>query len=71
MDFEFEIAVNRPNIAKCYAVVNEAMNLLWNNEGCDGSWHFFGTSVIEKIKYNDGDSEVLHRVLNNKTICHS
>ena len=55
--------IHRPNLAKCDALVNEAMNLLWNKKGGDGRWHFFGTSVIEEIKHYDGDSEVLHRIL--------
>ena len=66
MDFEFEIAVNGPNLAKCDGDVNEAMNLFWNNKGGDGSWNFFGASVIEKLKHCYGDSEVLHRILNKK-----
>ena len=55
--------IHRPNLAKCDALVNKAMNLVWNNKGGDGRWHFFGTSVIEKIKHYDGDSEVLHSIL--------
>ena len=66
MDFEFDIDVNGPNLAKCDAVVNETMNLFWNNKGGDGSSHFFRTSVIEKIKHYNGDSEVLCRILNKK-----
>ena len=53
--------IHRPNLAKCDAVVNEAMSLFWNIKGGDVSWHFLGTSVIEKLKHYDGDSEVLHR----------
>ena len=55
--------IHRPNLAKCDALVNEAMNLFLNNKGGDARWHFFGTSVIKKIKHYDGDSEVLHRIL--------
>ena len=41
-------------------------NLFWNNKGWDVRWHFFRTSVIDKLKDYDGDSEVLHRILNQK-----
>ena len=65
-DLEFEIAINGPNLDKSDVVVNEAMNLFWNNKGGDESWYFLGTSVIEKLKHYDGDSEVLHRILKKK-----
>ena len=68
---EFEIAVNGPNLAKCDDVVNEAMNMFWHDKEVDGSWHFVGTSVLEKLKHNDKDLEVHQRILNKKTICHS
>ena len=42
-------------------------NLFWKNKGGDGSWHFFRTSVIDKLKDYYGDSEVLHRILNKKS----
>ena len=59
---EFKIAVNGPNVSNCDKVVAEAMDLNWGEKG--GYWHFFRTSVLEKLKpYNRG-SEVLHRHLN-------
>ena len=48
--------IHRHNLAKCDALVNEAMNLFWNSKGGDGRWHFFGTSVIEKIRGSSQDS---------------
>ena len=55
-----------PNLDICDVAVNEAMNLFWNNKGGDRSWHFFGTSDNKKLKHYDGDSEVLHKILNKK-----
>ena len=69
-DFEFEIAVNGPNLAKCDDVVNEANNMFWHDKKVDGSWKFVGTSVREKLKHYDKDLEVHQRILNKKTICH-
>ena len=31
-----------------------------------GGWHFFMTSVVEKLKSYDGDYQVLHRMMNTR-----
>ena len=62
---EFEIAVNGPNWSNCDALVGEALNLYWGEKV--GYWHFFRTSVLEKLKPYDGGSEVLHRHFNTKS----
>ena len=61
---EFEIATNGPNIANCDGVVKEAMNLYWSSSG--GSWHFFRSSVVEKLKSFRGDSEVMDRIMSTE-----
>ena len=65
---EFEIAVNGPNLAHYDTVVSEAMDLYWRSKSKDGlgDWHFLKTSVVEKLKKYDENSEVLHRILNQK-----
>ena len=65
---EFEIAVNGPNLAHCETVVSEAMDIYWRGKSNDGlgEWHFFKTSVLEKLKKYDDNSEVLHRILNTR-----
>ena len=65
-DFKFEIVINGPNLCKCDVVVNEAMNLFWNNKGGAGSLELLRNFIIEKFKYYDGDSEVLYRILNKE-----
>ena len=59
---EFEIATNGPNIANCDGVVKEAMDNYWKG----GAWHFFRTSVIEKVKTYKGNSEVMDRMMNKQ-----
>ena len=61
---EFEIATNGPNIANCDGVVKEAMDLYWSSRG--GSWHFFRSSVVEKLKSFRGDSEVMDRIMSTE-----
>ena len=63
---EFEIAVNEPNLANCDSVVSEAMDAYWRGKDAAGAWHFFKTSVVEKLKTYDGGSQVLHRIMNNR-----
>lgn len=65
---EFEIAVNGPNLAHCETVVCESMDLYWRGKSQDGlgEWHFFKTSVVEKLRKYDENSEVIHRILNEK-----
>ena len=62
---EFEIAVNGPNLAHCETVVSEAMLLYWRGKCQEGvgEWHFFKTSVVEKLRKYDANSKVLHRIL--------
>ena len=57
---EFEIATNGPNISDCDSVVREAMDLYWKGE----AWHFFRSSIIEKLKTFKGDSQVMDRMMN-------
>ena len=61
---EFEIAANVPNLSNCDAEVGETLDLYWVEKG--GYWHFFRTSVLEKLKPYDGGSKVLQRHFNNK-----
>ena len=61
---EFEIATNGPNIANYDGVVKEAMDLYWSSRG--GSWHFFRSSVVEKLKSFRGDSEVMDRIMSTE-----
>ena len=63
---EFEIAVNGPNLANCDSVVSEAMDDNWRGKGGTEGWHFIKTSVVEKLKSYDGNSQVLHRILNTR-----
>ena len=61
---ECDIAVNW----HCETVVCEAMDLYWRGTSQDGlgEWHFFKTSVVEKLRKYDDNSEVLHRIINEK-----
>ena len=58
---ECDIAVN----GHCETVVCEAMDLYWRGTSQDGlgEWHFFKTSVVEKLRKYDANSKVLHRIL--------
>ena len=58
---EFEVAVNGPNLANCGSVVKEAMDHYWGSKG--GSWHFYRSSVAERLKVYKGDSEVINRLV--------
>ena len=60
---EFFIAVNGPNLAHCNSVVEKAMTLYW--KGYD--WHFYRTCLTHQLKEFDGDSKVLHRLLNTSS----
>ena len=65
---EFEITVNGPSLAHCDTVVREAMDnycLEKSNHG-GGVWHFFRTSVMEKLQKYKENSEVLDRMLGTK-----
>ena len=55
--WERTLLINGPELYKFVVVINEAMNLFLKNKGGYGSWHFLETSVIEKFKHYDGDSE--------------
>ena len=61
---EFEISVNGPSLAHCDSVVKEAMELYWRSKGSE--WHFFKTSVIEKLTNLEGDSVVMNRLFKTK-----
>ena len=65
---EFEIAVNGPSLARCDTVVREAMDNYWREKSHDGVgvWHFFRTSVMEKLPKYEENSEVLDRMLGRK-----
>ena len=59
---EFEIAVNGPSLAHSDSVVKEAMQLYWKGN----PWHFFKTSVVEKLGEGGDKSCVLKRLYNTK-----
>ena len=59
---EFEIAVNGPSLAHCDSIVKESMNLYWQGK----PWHFFKTSVMEKIGQAGAKSSVLRRLASVK-----
>ena len=61
---EFEIACNGPNLANSDGVVCEAMDSYWRKKG--SHWHFFRTSVLEKLNRYEGESEVLNRMIKTK-----
>ena len=65
---EFEIAVNGPSLAHCETVITEAMDLYWRSKTKDGlgDWHFFRTTVLERLKKHDEGSEVLDRILKKR-----
>ena len=65
---EFEIAVNGPSLARCDTVVREAMDNYWREKSHDGVgvWHFFRTSVMEKLQIYEENSEVMDRMLGTK-----
>ena len=65
---EFEIAVNGPSLAHCEAVVCDAMDSYWRGKSKDGTgeWHFFKTTVLERLVKCEENSEVLHRILSKK-----
>ena len=65
---EFEIAVNGPSLAHCDTVVREAMDHYWRGKSKDGvgEWHFYKTSVLEKLGKYKENSKVLNRMLSNK-----
>ena len=60
--------MNGPSLAHCETVVSEAMDLYWRDKSKDGlgEWHFFKTSVVEKLKKYEDNSEVLNRILTKK-----
>ena len=65
---EFEIAVNGPSLAHCENVITEAMDLYWRSKAKDGlgDWHFFRTTVLERLKKHEEGSEVLDRIIKKK-----
>ena len=65
---EFEIAVNGPSLAHCEAVVTEAMDLYWRGKSKDGTgeWHFYKTTVLERLSKYEENSEVLNRIIAEK-----
>ena len=65
---EFEISNNGSSLALCDTVVEEAMDAYWRSKSKDGlaEWHFYRTSVVEKLKTFTGDSEVLNRMLTSR-----
>ena len=63
---EFEIACNGPNLANCDGVVCEAMDSYWRKKV--SHWHFFRTSVLEKLNRYEVESEVLNRMIKTKII---
>ena len=52
---EFTIAVNGPSLAHADSIVEEAMNLYWKGQ----DWHFFKTTVAEKLGQDGDKSTVL------------
>ena len=62
---EFEMAVNGPSLAHCETFVIEAMNSYWKVKSRDrkSEWHFLKTSVLEKPKPYQENSEMLDRIL--------
>ena len=62
---EFEIAVNGSSLAHCKTFVIEAMNSYWKVKSRDrkSEWHFLKTSVLEKPKPYQENSEMLDRIL--------
>ena len=53
---EFEIAINGPNLAHADAVILEAM--YWKGK----PWHFYRTSLLEKLVNHSGTSKTMKRL---------
>eukprot|EP00112_Aurelia_sp_Birch-Aquarium-sp1_P018891 Seg4584.3 transcript_id=Seg4584.3/GoldUCD/mRNA.D3Y31 product="hypothetical protein" protein_id=Seg4584.3/GoldUCD/D3Y31 len=60
---EFFVAANGPSLGHCDKVVEEAMDRYWRLKQQPG-WHFYRTTVLEQLKDFDGDSKVLHKLMN-------
>ena len=54
---EFEIATNGPNLAQADSVILEAMEMHFKGK----PWHFFRTSVLERLVNPSGSSNILKR----------
>ena len=57
---EFEIVFNGPSLAHSDSIVEEAMKIYWKGN----PWHFFKTSVVEKLGQEGDKSTVLKRLYN-------
>ena len=55
---EFEIATNGPNLAHADSIIIEAMNIHFKQK----PWHFFRTTIMEKLVNQNGTSNVLNRL---------
>ena len=59
---EFEISVNGPKLAHADSVILEAMDLHFKGK----AWHFFRSSLIEKLVNPCGTSSTLKRLESEK-----
>ena len=66
INHEFFVAVNGPSLGRCDKVVEKAMDKYWRSKKQPG-WHFYRTTVLEQLKDFDGDSKVLHKLLNTES----
>ena len=55
--------MNGPSLGHCDKVVEKAMDQYWKSKQQQG-WHFYRKAVLEQLKDHDGDSKVLHKLLN-------
>ena len=63
INYEFFVVVNGPSLGHCESVIEKSMNSYWKHQG----WHFFRSCVLEKLKDFNGNSKVLHKLLNEES----
>ena len=56
---EFEITTNGPNLSHADSIINEAMDMHFKRK----PWHFFRSSIADKLVNPIGTSNVLSRMI--------